>query len=99
LGRREQNGKLHINYFPKGQTINAENYSSLQMQFKNILKEQRNGKFNKGGFFLHNNAPAHRALARQKKLTYLGFQYFDHPTYSPDLVPSDCHLIPGLKSN
>jgi hypothetical protein len=33
----------------------------------------------------------------QKKLAYLGFQCFDHPTYSPDLVPSDYHLFPGLK--
>ena len=41
--------------------------------------------------------PAHRALATQKKLAYLGFQYLDHPPYSPDLVPSDCHLFPALK--
>jgi len=46
---------------------------------------------------LHDNAPAHRALATQKKLTYLGFQFLDHPPYSPDLVPSDYCLFPGLK--
>jgi hypothetical protein len=39
------------------------------------------------------------ALATQKKLAYLGFQCLDHPTYSPDLAPSDYHLFPGLKSN
>jgi len=43
----------------------------------------------------HDNAPAHRTLATQKKLAYLGFQCLDHPTYSPDLAPSD--LFPGLK--
>jgi len=32
-----------------------------------------------------------------RKLAYLGFQYLDHPHYSPDLVPSDYHLFPGLK--
>jgi len=46
---------------------------------------------------LHDNAPAHWALATQKKLAYLGFQYLDHPPYSLDLVPSDYHLFPGLK--
>jgi hypothetical protein len=46
---------------------------------------------------LHDNAPAHRALATQKKLAYLGFQFLDHPSYSPDLTPSDNHLFPGLK--
>jgi len=46
---------------------------------------------------LHDNAPAHQALATQKKLAYLGFQCLDHPPYSPDLAPSDYHLFPGLK--
>ena len=43
------------------------------------------------------NAPAHRALATQKKLAYLGFQCLDHSPDSPDLAPSDYHLFPGLK--
>jgi hypothetical protein len=38
--------------------------------------------------FLHDNVPAHRALATQKKLAYLGFQCLDHPTHSPALAPS-----------
>ena len=44
-------------------------------------------------------APADGALAIQKKLAYLGFQCLDHPPYSPDLAPLDCHLFPGLKKN
>ena len=47
--------------------------------------------------FLHENAPAHLALAAHKKLAYLGFKCLDHPPYSPDLAPSDYHLFPGLK--
>jgi len=46
---------------------------------------------------LHDNAPAHRVLATQKKLAYLGFQCLDHPSYSPDLASSDYNLFPGLK--
>jgi len=64
---------------------------------KDILKEKRRGKFTKGVLFLHDNVPAHRALATQKKLAYLGFQCLDHPPYSPDLAPSDYHLFPVLK--
>jgi len=33
----------------------------------------------------------------EKKLPYLGFQCLDHPPYSPDPVPSDYRLFPGLK--
>jgi len=93
----DQDGILLINYLPKGQTINAEYYSSLLVQLKDILKEKRRGKVTKGVLFLHDNAPAYRALAAQKKLAYLGFQCPDHPPYSPDLAPSDYHLFPGLK--
>ena len=50
-----------------------------------------------GVLFLHDNAPAHLALATQKKLAYLTFQCLDHPPYSPDLAPSDYHLFSGLK--
>jgi len=64
---------------------------------KDILKEKRRGKVTKGVLFLHDNAPAHRALATQKKLAYLGFHCLDHPAYSPHLAPSDYHLFPGLK--
>ena len=46
---------------------------------------------------MHDNAPAHRTLATQKKLVYLGFLCLDHPPSSPDLAPSDYHLFPGLK--
>jgi len=71
----------------------VEYYSSLLVQLEHILKEKRRGKVTKGVLFLHDNAPAHRALATQKKLAYLGF----HPPYSPDLAPSDYNLFPGLK--
>ena len=71
-------------YLPKGQTIDAEYYSSLLVQLKGILKEKRRGNFTKGVLFLHDNAPAHRALATQMKLAYLGFKCLDHSPYSTD---------------
>ena len=86
-----------IDYLPNGQTINAEYYSFLLVQLKDILKEKRRGKFTMWVMFLHNNSPAHRALATQKKLAYLCLQCLDHPSHSPDLAPSDYHLFPGLK--
>jgi len=93
----DQNGILLIDYLPKGQTINSEFYSSLLVQVEDILKEKCHRKLPKGVLFLHDNAPANWALATQKKLAYLGFHCLDHPPYSPDLAPSDCHLFPGLK--
>jgi len=93
----DQDGIILIDYFPKGQTTNAEYYSSPLVQLKDILKEKCCGKVIKRVLFLHDNAPTHRALATQNKLAYLGFQCLDHPPCSPDLAPSDYHLFPGLK--
>jgi len=92
----DQDGTLLIDYLPKGQTINAEYYSSLLVQLKDILKEKWHRKVTKGVLFLHDNAPAHWALASQKELAYLSFHCLGHPPYSPDLAPSDYHLFPGL---
>ena len=64
---------------------------------KDILKEKRRGKVTKWVLFSYDNAPAHRALATQNKLAYLGFQYLDNQSFSPALSPSDYHLFPGLK--
>ena len=82
----------------KGPNFNAEYYSSLLVQLKDILKEKRAGTSStKGVFFLHDNAPAHRVHATQKKMAYLGFQCLDHPPYFPDRSPSVYQLFPWLK--
>ena len=54
-----------IYYLSKGQTVNAEYYSSQLVQLKDILKEKRPGKVTKGVLFWHENAQAHRALTTQ----------------------------------
>jgi len=51
---RGQDGILLNNYLPKGQTINAEYYSSLLVHLKDILKEKRRG-VTKGVLFLQKN--------------------------------------------
>ena len=88
---------LLIDCLPKGQTTKAEYCSSLLVQLKDILKEKPREKFTKGVLFLHDNAPAHRALVTQKKLACLGFQCLYHAPYFLDLAPSDYHLFPVLK--
>ena len=93
----DQDGILLIDYHPKGQTINGDYYSSLLVQLKDILKEKHVGNFTTVVLFLYDKVPAHRALATQKKLDYLGFQCLYHPPYSPDLAPSDYHLFPVLE--
>ena len=52
--------------------------------WRTFWSKKRRGNFTKEVLFLHDNPPAHRAIATQKKLAYLGLQYLDHPPYSAD---------------
>ena len=61
----DQDGILLTDYLPEGQSINAEYYSSLLVQLKDILKEKRHGKVTKGVWFLHDNASAHGMTERR----------------------------------
>jgi len=79
----DQDSILLIDYLPKGQTINAEYYSSLLVQLKDILKEKRRGKFTKGVLFLHDNAPSRLTGHLQPKRnwpTWASNVLITHPT-------------------
>jgi histone-lysine N-methyltransferase SETMAR len=95
----DKDGILLIDYHPKGLNINAEYYSSLLVQLKEILKEIHYGNVTNVVLSLHHNAPTPWALATQKNLDYLGFQCLHHTPYSPNLTPSHNHLFLGLKNN
>jgi len=82
---------------PKGPNYQREELLISADAIEGHFERKRRGKFTKVVLFLYDNAPAHQALATQKKLAYLGFQCLDHPPYSPDLAPSDNYLFPGLK--
>ena len=47
---------------------------------------------------IHDNARPHTAAATQNLITTFGWEQFDHPSYNPDLAPSDFHLFLHLKS-
>jgi hypothetical protein len=46
---------------------------------------------------LHNNARPHAVARTQAMLQEFGWEVFEHPAYSTDLVPIDLHLFPKLK--
>jgi hypothetical protein len=47
---------------------------------------------------LHDNAHPHTAATMQDLIATFGWEQFDHPPYSPDLVPSDFHVFLHLKT-
>jgi hypothetical protein len=45
------------------------------------------------GVLLHDNARPQTATSTNALIKLFNWQIFDHPSYSPDLVPSDYHLF------
>jgi transposase len=49
-----------------------------------------------GVMVLHVNARPHTAASTRALLKHFNWELFDHPSYSPDLAPSDYHLFTYL---
>jgi hypothetical protein len=47
---------------------------------------------------LNNNVFLHIAACTRALMEHFNWELFDHPPYSPDLTPSDCHLFTYLKN-
>ncbi|GFX67160.1 histone-lysine N-methyltransferase SETMAR [Trichonephila clavipes] len=52
-----------------------------------------------GFVLLHDNARPHTANRTQYLIIYFGLEQLDHPSYNPDLAPSDYHLFMHLKKH
>ena len=86
-----------MDYCPPKQTINAACYFGLLQTDHSKWLRVRPRKIHKRPLFLQNNARVHTTKVSMAKLHELKWQLLPHPTYSPDLAPSDFHLFRLLK--
>jgi histone-lysine N-methyltransferase SETMAR len=64
------------------------------------LKEKRPHLVNRKGVVFHqDNARPHASEMTQQKIKEPNWEILDHPPYSPDLAPSDYHLIRSLQNH
>ena len=56
-------------------------------------------KGTRGVVLMQVNSPAHTSHVARTPVTECGFEIFSHPSYSPDMAPSDFYLFPKLKSH
>jgi [histone H3]-lysine36 N-dimethyltransferase SETMAR len=91
-------GIIHIDYLPKGATINALYYSNLLTgPLRDALSRVRPGKLHARPLLQHDNARPHTARMTMAAIADLRWELLPHPAYSPDLAPSDYHLFSELK--
>lgn len=94
----DSQGPVLEHYQERGTTINSVRYSEmLTAKLKPAIRSKRRGLLSKGVVLLHDNARPHTAAHTAETLQKLNFEVLAHPTYSPDLAPSDYHLFGPLK--
>lgn len=95
----DRKGVLLVDVLPRGDTINSETYCETLKKLRRAIQNKRRGMLSKRIVLLHNNARPHVANRTQGLITSFGWEQFDHPPYSPDLVPSDYHMFLQLKKH
>ena len=67
---------------------------------RDLMLSCRRGKLSRGIVLLHDNARPHTARQTQALLREkFHWDIFEHPTYSPDLAPSEFSPFPNMKEH
>ena len=93
----DKEGILLAEYLPRGTTINGPCYASIIERLRSVIVEKGRGRVSHGVLLLHDNAPIHKCKIVQAAIRQDDFIELNHPTYSPDIAPSDYHLFSNLK--
>ena len=93
----DTDGVIHIDYLPRGTTMNGQYYADLLVRLRESIKEKRRGKIRRGVLLQQDNAPVHSSKVAMQSVRDCGFELLPHPPYSPDLAPTDFFLFSKLK--
>ena len=77
-------------FLEPGQTITAARYVQTLHKLRRALRDKRPGR---NIIVLHDAARPHDARLTSEAIAKMGWEVLPHPTYSPDLAPSDYHLL------
>ena len=83
-------GIVHYEFVPTGQTVNQIYYLEVLKRLREKVGWKIPEFFASNSWILHHdNVPAHTALSVRQFLAIIQITVFEHPAYSPDLVPID----------
>ena len=92
--RVDSEGVILIDFLENQRTVAGVYYVEVLRKLKDALIKTRKGKLHGGVLFHHDNEPAHSSRVVQNALREFRWEVLPHPSYSPDLAPSD---FPKLK--
>ena len=78
-----------VDFLEGKKTVKGAYYVELLRKLRAKLAEKRPGKLHRGILFHHDNTPAHSSRIVRDVLREFWCELLPHPSYSPDLAPSD----------
>ena len=96
----DQKGVLYYELQKPGETINGERYRTQLIRLKRAIAEKRPeyATWHEAIFFHDDNARPHVAIPVKNYLENSGWEILPHPTYIPELAPSDYHLFRSMQN-
>ena len=83
---------------PRGNTVTSATYADLlKNHLHPAMKSKRCGLLSTGVLLQHDNAWPHTARSAVATIQDLSFECLPHPSYFPDLAPSDFHVFGPLE--
>ena len=92
----DKDGVLLTQYLPRGTTVNDPCYASIIERLRSVIVEKEHDKVSRGVLLLHDNASIDKCKIVQAAIRQAGFIELNHQAYSPDIAPSDSHLLSNL---
>ncbi|GFT53422.1 histone-lysine N-methyltransferase SETMAR [Trichonephila clavipes] len=91
-------GIVHFEVHKPGETVNADLYCEQIDRLNQSLIEKYPEIINRKGVILqHDNVRPHCARKTLEKINGLGWEVLSHPPYSPDIEPTDFHLLRSVQ--
>ena len=95
----DERGVIFEHYIPRGNTVKSAMYADLLENHQlPVIKSKRRGLLSTGVLLQQDNARPHTARSTVATIQNLSFECLPHPTYLPDLAPSDFHVFGQLKA-
>lgn len=90
-------GLIHYHFLSPGQEITTESFNKqLELVHETLQTQQPAPSRRKNPIILYDTSKAHVEKTTLQKLYQLGIEVLPHPSYSPDLLPTEFHFFHAL---
>jgi transposase len=93
----DRKGVLMVEFIQQSTTITSQVYCETLKTLRRAIQNKRRGMMTPGVVLLHDNERPHTAARTRALLEHFNWEFFDQPSYSPDLAPSYYHLFIYLR--